>query len=167
MCCFLVPENVINDIIVYYGIQFKLEFKLKKYLKNILFIKNIRIRNIIKYCPDKDEVTNNKIICNSSIARLKDYSLILKLNKKMSANLRKYLFSHLLSDEKLSINSHLLLWKEYLQIEKLKKEFKYKHIKDIIYISSEKDTINEELGEEKTITVIEKDLIRTKFVYQS
>ena len=90
-----------------------------------------------------------------------------KLNKKMSANLRKYLFSHLLSDEKLSINSHLLLWKEYLQIEKLKKEFKYKHIKDIIYISSEKDTINEELGEEKTITVIEKDLIRTKFVYQS
>ena len=62
MCCFLVPENVINNIIVYYGIQFKLEFKLKKYLKNILFIKNIRIRNIIKYCPDKDEVINNKII---------------------------------------------------------------------------------------------------------
>ena len=170
MCCFLVPEKVINEIIVFYGIQFKFEYELKCYLKNIMLIKNIKIRNNIKYCPDKEEITNNKIICISSIAKfyqIKDYSLFLRLNKELYPNLRKNIFLNLLSDEKLSINSHLLLWKEYLKIEKFKKEFKYKDIKELIYISPDKDTINEELGESKNINVIEKDLLRTKFISQN
>ena len=170
MCCFLVPEKVINEIIVYYGIQFKFEYELKCYLKNIMLIKNIRIKNNLRNCPEKDELINNKIICISSVSKfypIKDYVLFLKLDKKLYPNLRKKIILNLLSDEKLSLNSHLRLWKEFLKIDKLKKEFKYKDIKELIYISADKDTINEEIGEAKSINVIGKDLLRTKFVYHN
>ena len=166
MCCFLVPENVINEIIANYGIQFKFEFELKCYLKNIMLINNIKIKNNIKFCLEKEEIIN-KIICISSISKfcpIKDYLKFLKLNKKLYPLLKKNIILNLLSDEKLSIDSHLRLWKEFLQIEKLKKQFKYKDIKELIYISKDKDTINEEIGEEDNINVIENDLLRTNFI---
>ena len=122
--CFLVPEIVINEIINYYGTQFKFEYEIECYLKNIMLINNIRIINNIKYFCEKDEILGNKIICISSISKfcpIKDYISILKLNKKIYPHIRKNIFSNLLSNEKLSIKSHLLLWKEYLQIDKLKK----------------------------------------------
>ena len=170
MCGFLVPEKVINEIINYYGTQFKFEYELKCYLKNIMLINNIRIINNIKDFREKDENISNKIICISSVSEfcpIKDYISFLKLNKKLYPHIRKNIFLNLLSNEKLSINSHLLLWKEYLQIEKLKKEFKYKDIKELIYISPDKGTINEEIGEKKNIIVIENDLLRTNFIDQN
>ena len=170
MCCFLVPEKVINEIINYYGIQFKLEYELKCYLKNIMLIKNIRIKNRLTICFEKDEVINNKIICISSVSKffpIKEYLLFLKLNRKLYPSLKKNIILNLLSDEKISINSHLILWREYLQIDKLKKSFKYKDIKELIYISIEKDTINEELGEKSNINIIENDLLRTIFIDQN
>ena len=167
MCCFLVPEKVINEIIAYYGTQFKFEFELKCYLKNIMIIKNIRIKNYIKFCSEKEEIINNKIIYISSMSifcPIKDYLLFLQLNKKLYPSLRKNILLNLLSNKKLSINSHIKLWKELLQIDKLKKNFKYKDIKELIYISIDKDKINEEIGEENNINVIENDLLRTIFI---
>ena len=167
MCCFLVPENIINEIIIYYGAQFKFEYDLKCYLKNIIIVINGKIRNQIKYCPKKEEYLNNKIICISSISKflpIKDYLLLFKVNKKIYPNLRKQIFINLLSDKNLSIDSHLLLWKEYLQIEKIKKNFKYKDIKELIYISIDKGKINEEIREESSIDTIDKDLKRTAIV---
>ena len=167
MSSFLVPENVINEIIVYYGTQFKLEYHLKCYLKDKILLKNIKIRNQIKYCAEKDEKLYNKIIIISSVAKyfpIKDYPQLLKLDLKLYKNLRKKIFLDLLSDKKLSIESHLLLWKEYLEIDKLKTKFKYKDIKEVIYISLDKEEINEEIREEKNIYTIQKDLQRTKFI---
>ena len=170
MCCFLVPVKIINEIIIYYGIQFKFEYEFKCYLKNIILIKNIRIKNPIEFCHEKDQMINNTIIYISSISKfcpIKDYLLFLQLNKKLYPKIKKNLFSNLLSDEQLSINSHLILLKEYLQIEKLKKKFKYKDIKDLIYISLDKDKIYEEIGEKTNINMIEKELLRTKFINQN
>ena len=167
MSSFLVPENVINEIIVYYGTQFKLEYDLKCYLKDKILLKNIKIRNQIKYCAEKDEKLYNKIIIISSVAKyfpIKDYPQLLKLELKLYKNLRKKIFLDLLSDKKLSIESHLLLWKEYLEVDKLKIKFKYKDIKEVIYISLDKEEINEEIREEKNIYIIQKDLERTKFL---
>ena len=76
------------------------------------------------------------------------------------------MFIDLLLDNNLSIDSHILLWKEYLEIDKLKKKFKYKDIKEVIYISLDKEEINEEIREEKNIMVIQKDLLRTKFLFE-
>ena len=169
MSSFLVPENVINEIIVYYGTQFKLEYDLKCYLKNKILLKNIKIRNQIKYCTEKEEKLYNKIIIISSVAKyfpIKEYLKFLQLNKKLYKNLRKKIFLDLLSEKNLSIESRLLLWKEYLEIDKLKKKFKYKDIKEVIYISLNKEEINEEIREEKTIFIIQKDLQRTKFLYE-
>lgn len=167
MCCFLVPEKIINEIIIYYGAQFKFEYDLKCYLKNKIIVHNTKIRNQIKYCSEKEEPLNKKIICISSVSKfipIKDYSLLLKMSKKTYPNLRKSLILSLLSEENLSIDSHLLLWKEYLQIENIKKKFKYKDIKEVIYISIDKGEINEEIREEKHISVIDKDLLRTAIV---
>ena len=169
MSSFLVPEEVINEIIVYYGTHFKLEYNLKCYLKNKILLKNIIIRNQIKYCVEKDEKLYNKIIIISSVAKyfpIKDYTKFLQLNKKLYQNLRKKIFIDLLLDNNLSIDSHILLWKEYLEIDKLKKKFKYKDIKEVIYISLDKEEINEEIREEKNIMVIQKDLLRTKFLFE-
>ena len=169
MSSFLVPEEVINEIIVYYGTHFKLDYKLKCYLKNKILLKNIIIRNQIKYCVEKDEKLYNKIIIISSVAKyfpIKDYIKFLQLNKKLYQNLRKKIFIDLLLDNNLSIDSHILLWKEYLEIDKLKKKFKYKDIKEVIYISLDKEEINEEIREEKNIMVIQKDLLRTKFLFE-
>ena len=169
MSSFLVPEEVINEIIVYYGTHFKLEYNLKCYLKNKILLKNIIIRNQIKYCVEKDEKLYNKIIIISSVAKyfpIKDYIKFLQLNKKLYQNLRKKIFIDLLLDNNLSIDSHILLWKEYLEIDKLKKKFKYKDIKEVIYISLDKEEINEEIREEKNIMVIQKDLLRTKFLFE-
>ena len=168
MCCFLVSEKVINEIIAHYSIQFKLEYGLKCYLKNKMIIKNMKIRNEIKYCPEKEEKLNNKIIFITSVSKfcpIKNYPLLLRMNRTIYPNLRKSIFLNLLLDNKnLSIKSHLLLWKEYLEIDKLKKKFKYKDIKEVIYISLDKEVINEEIREEKNIHVIQKDLLRTKFL---
>ena len=169
MCSFLVPEEVINNIIVHFGTQFKLEFKLKSYLKNKMILKNIKIKNQVKYCPEKEEKLNNKIIIISSIAKfypISQYPLILKLNKVIYNNLRKSLFLNLLSDKNISIESHLLLWKEYLKIDKLKKKFKYKGTKEVIYISRDKEVINEGIGEEQNLNAIQKDLLRTQFLQE-
>ena len=170
MCCFLVPEKVINDIIIYYGTQFKLEYDIKCYLKNKMIVKNMKVIHHIKFCSDKDEKLNNKIICISSSSTyfpIKELPSLLRLNKNLYKKLRKSIFLRLLSDRNLSINSHLILWKEYLQIEKIKKDFKYKDIKEGIYLSEEKGKINEEIREEKTIYIIEKDLLRTLFLQKN
>ena len=170
MCCFLVPEKVINEIIIYYGAQFKLEYDIKNYLKNKMIVKNMKVIHHIKFCSDKDEKLNNKIICISNLSKyypINELPSLLKLNKKIYQKLRKNIFLKLLSDKNLSINSHLILWKEYLQIEKIKKDFKYKDIKEGIYLSVEKGNINEEIREEKTINIIEKDLLRTSFIQKN
>ena len=167
MCCFLVPELIINEIIIYYSGQFKFEYELKCYLKNKMILKNMKIRNNIKNCPEKEEKLNNKVIILSSVSKfypIKDYVSLLKIDKKLCGNLRKSMFINLLSDPNLSIDSHIKLLKEYLQIKELKKKFKYKDIKEVIYVSLDKEQINEEIREEKNINVIEKDLLRTKFV---
>ncbi len=167
MCCFLVPEIIINEIIIHYGAQFKFEYDLKCFLKNKIIVHNTKIRNQIKNCSDKEEPLNKKIICISSVSKFipkKDYLLLLKMNKKIYPNLRKSIILNLLSEENLSIDSHLLLWKEYLQIEKIKQKFKYKDIKEVIYISIDKGEINEEIREEKNINTINKDLRRTAIV---
>ena len=167
MCCFLVPEKIINEIIIYYGAQFKFEYDLKCFLKNKIIVHNTKIRNQIRYCSEKEEPLNKKIICISSVSKFvprKDLRLLLKMNKKLYPNLRKSIIISLLSEENLSIDSHLLLWKEYLEIENIKKKFKYQDIKEVIYISIDKDEINEEIREEKNINVIDKDLLRTSIV---
>ena len=167
MCCFLVPENVINEIIAHYGAHFKLEYELKCYLKNKMLLKNMKVKNHIKFCPEKEEIFYNKIIYISSTSNFfstKEISQFLQLNKKLYPKLRKQIFLNLLSNKNLSIESHIKLWYEYLEIDKLKKKFKYKDIKEVIYISVEKNQINEEIREENNINVIEKDLLRTIFL---
>ena len=170
MCCFLVPEIVINEIIAYYGGQFKLEYEFKNYLKNKMLLKNMKIRNQIRNCPEKEEILYNKIIFISSVTnffKIKEIPQFLKLNKQLYKTLKKKIFLNLLSDKNLSIDSHLKLWKEYLEIENLKKKFKYKDIKEVIYISVDNNKINEEIREEKNINVIEKDLLRTVFLNEN
>ena len=170
MCCFLVPENIINEIIVYYGAQFKLEYDIKCYLKNKMIVKNMKVIHHIKVCADKDEKLNNKIICISSLSKyypINQLPTLLKLNKKIYEKLRKGIFLTLLSDKNLPINSHIILWKEYLQIEKIKKDFKYKDIKEGISLSAEKGKVNVEIGEEKSVYIIEKDLLRTLFIQKN
>ena len=160
MCSFLVSEEDINNIIVYFVTQFKLELELKCYLKNKMILKKMKIKNEIKYCAEKEEKLNNKIIIISSVSKfypINQYPLILKLNKDIYHNLRKSLFLNLLSDKNLSIKSHLLLWKEYLEIDKLKNKFKYKDIKEVI---------NEEIRKEKNIDIIQNDLLRTQFLQE-
>ena len=132
-----------------------------------MILKNMKIMNEIKYCPEKEEKLNNKIIVISSVSKfypINQYPVLLSLNKEIYPNLRKSLFLNLLSDKNISIESHLLLLKEYLQIDKLKNKFKYKDTKEVIYISFDKEVINEEIREEENINVIEKDLLRTKFL---
>ena len=170
MCCFLVPEGIINEIIIYYGAQFKLEYDIKCYLKNNMTVKNMKVIHHIKFCSDKDEKLNNKIIYISSLSKyypINQLPTLLKLNKTIYQKLRKSIFLALLSDKKLSINSHIILWKEYLQIEKIKKDFNYKDIKEGIYLSDQKGKVNQELGEEKNIYIIEKDLLRTLFLQKN
>ena len=169
MCSFLVPEEVINEIIIHFGTQFKFEFKLKCYLKNKMILKNMKIKNEIKYCPEKEEKLNNKITVISSVSRfypINKYPLLLKLNKDIYPNLRKSLFLNLLSDKNLSIESHILLLKEYLEIDKLKKKYKYKGTKEVLSISHDKQEKNKKIREEKNINVIQKDLLRTQFLQE-
>ena len=54
-----------------------------------------------------------------------------------------------------------------MQIEKIKKDFNYKDIKEGIYLSDQKGKVNQELGEEKNIYIIEKDLLRTLFLQKN
>ena len=170
MYCFIVPEEIINDILNHYEKQFKLEIELKNYLNNKMSLYDRRINNQIKYDSEKDENQNNKIIIISSLSKfyqIKDYPLLFKLNKELYPYLRKNIFLNLLSDKNLSIESHLLLWKVNLEIDKLKKKYIYQDIKKEIYISPDKDEINEKLKDEKYILVISKDLLRTKFVIKN
>ena len=55
MCCFLVPQKIIEEIIIYYGAQFKFELNMKCYLKDKMIVKNMKIKytkklkNILNY----------------------------------------------------------------------------------------------------------------------
>ena len=170
MCCFLVPERVINEIIIYYSTQFKFEYEIKCYLKNKMTVKNMKIIHQIKLCPDKEEKLNNKVICISSVSKffqIKNYPLLLKLNKDVYPKLKKNIFLNLISDKNLSIDSHLLLWREYLKINEIKEKIKYKDTKEKIFISEDKGQITEEIREKKNIDIIEKDVSRTLFVQKN
>ena len=160
MCCFLVPQKTIEEIILYYGAQFKFDNDIKSYLKNKMIAKNMKIKHTKKFCDDKDEKINNKIIIISSLSNF--YSIekipsLFLINKMVYPKLRKNIFLNLLSDKNLKIDSHLKLWKEYLQTDKLKKEINYQNIKKNIVIS--KDNKNK--------FVIEKDVLRTIFIQRN
>ena len=170
MYCFMLPEEVINDILIHYEKQFKLEIDLKNYLNNKMILYNFKIKNQIKFYSEKEKNLNNSIILISSLSKfypIKEYPLLFQLSKELYPNLRKKIFLNLFSDKNLSIDSHLLLWKEYLEIDKLKNKYIYKDIKKEIYISPDKDEISEKIKNEKYILVISKDLLRTKFLIQN
>ena len=160
MCCFLVPQKTIEEIILYYGAQFKFENDIKCYLKNKMIVKNMKIKHTKKFCDDKNEKINNKIIVISSLSNfypIKKYSSLFLINKDIYPKLRKNIFLNLLSDNNLKIESHLKLWKEYLQIEKLKKELNYQNIKEKLKI----------INDDKIEFVIEKDVLRTVFIQKN
>ena len=105
MCCFLVPQKVIENIIIYYGGQFKFEYNIKCYLKNKMTVKNIKVRQMNRYCNDKNEKANNKIIIISSFSKFSPKEKILNLlilNKKIYSKVRKKIFLNILSDKKLT-----------------------------------------------------------------
>ena len=170
MCCFLVPQKIIEEIIVYYGAQLKLEYNIKCYLKNIMTVKNMKIRHIKKYCIEKEEKMINKIIIISSFSKyypIDKYPILFKLNRGIYPKLKKRIFSNLLSDTKLSIDSHIKLWREYLKIDKIKKRINYYDIKESIDYSIQNGHIKEELKEGKNIFLIEKDVLRTLFIQKN
>ena len=170
MCCFLVPPKIIEEIIIYYGAQLKLEYNIKNYLKNIMTVKNMKIKNIKKYCIEKEEKMINKIIIISSLSKyypIKNYPILFKLNKTIYPKLKQNIFSNLLFETKLSIDSHIKLWREYLKIEKIKKNLSYQDIKKSIDYSIENGHIKEELKEGKNIFLIEKDVLRTLFIQKN
>lgn len=170
MCCFLVPQKIIEDIIIYYGSMFKFEYDIKCYLKNKMTVKNMKVKHQKKYCIEKDEKINNKIIIISSLSKfypVEKYHNLLLLNKNMYPKLKKNILLNLLSDKKLSIDSHLKLWREILEIESIKKDFKYQEIKKEINISFDNGDIKNELKQGKNIFLIEKDVIRTLFIQKN
>ena len=171
MCCFLVPQNIIEDIIIYYGGQFKFEYNLKCYLKNKMTVKNMKVRHMKRYCNDKNEKINKKIIIISSFSYyypIDKIQALLKLNKKIYPKLRKKIFLNILSDKKLtSIDSHIKLWKEYLLIDKIKKKLNYQNIKKSIDIIAEHGPKKKESKKEETRYLIEKDVLRTLFIQKN
>ena len=136
MCCFLVPQNVIEDIIIYYGAHFKFDYETKCYLKNIMTVKNMKVMHLRKICSDKVAKLNNKILLVSSVSTfypIENYLILFLTNKKIYPKLKKNIFLNLISDKRFSsIDSHIKLWKEYLQIDKIKKNYVYENIKNDI-----------------------------------
>ncbi len=170
MCCFLVPQKIIEDIIIHYGSLFKFELEIKSYLKNKMTVKNMKVRHQKKYCMDKDEKRYNKIIILSSLSKyypIEKYPVLFTLNNQMYPKLKQNILLNLLSDEKLSIESHLKLLREILKIEKIKKDFNYQEIKKQVNISVDNGDINEEIKQGKNIFLIEKDVVRTLFIQKN
>ena len=167
MCCFLVPQKVIEEIIVYYGEQFKFEYNIKCYLKNKMIVKNMKIRHIKKLCNEKNEKINNKIIIISSFINffpLEKYPSFFKLNKNIYPKLRKNVFLNVLSNKYFtSIDSHIKLWKDYLKIETIKKKLNYQSIKKSIDFSIKKTNKKVDSKDENQL-IIENDVLRTLFV---
>ena len=171
MCCFLVPQKVIEEIIILYGAKFKFELEIKNYLKNKMIVKNMKVRHIKKLCADKDEKLYNKMIIISSFSKfypIEKYQNLLKLNKKIYPQLKKNIFLNLFSDKRYeSIDSHIKLWKEYLQLDKIKKKMNYHDIKNSLQYSIENANLTETLQEGKNIFLIEKDVLRTLFTQKN
>ena len=166
MCCFLVPQKIIEEIIIYYGAQFKFELNMKCYLKDKMIVKNMKIKYTKKSCDDKNEKINNKIIIISSLSNfypIEKYPQLLLLNKEIYSKLRKNIFLNLLNRNHLQIDYHIKLWKKHLQIEQIKKEYNYKNIKKYNFVSDE--NIKKELNEDKFL--IEKDVFRTTFIQKN
>ena len=166
MCCFLVPQKIIEEIIIYYGAQFKFELNMKCYLKDKMIVKNMKIKYTKKSCDDKNEKINNKIIIISSLSNfypIEKYPQLLLLNKEIYSKLRKNIFLNLLNRNNLQIDYHLKLWKKHLQIEQIKKEYNYKNIKKYNFVSDE--NIKKESNEDKFL--IEKDVFRTTFIQKN
>jgi hypothetical protein len=170
MCCFLVPQKIIEDIIIYYGALFKFEYEIKNYLKNKMTVKNMKVRHQKKYCMEKDEKMYNKIIVLSFSAKyypIEKYPLLFTLNNKMYPKLKQNIFLNILSDDKLPIESHLKYLRIILNIDKIKNDFNYPEIKKQVNISVDNGDLKDEIKQGKNIFIIEKDVVRTLFIQKN
>ena len=170
MCAFLLPEFISIDIINHYAKLFSFQNKTISYFYDLLEIKNIR-----NYLTQEKKSENsiikmiqkNKLfIINSTIQYIspKDYINLLHLSKNLSPLIKRGIFKHLLSNEKLSIEKRIKLWGIILKVNENKNLVKYKEIKNILKERLEKGEIYPESQENKNIRTIEVDVFRTPYL---
>ena len=170
MCSFLVPESISVEIINHYSTLFNFNQKTKSYFLNILATKNIK-----NYLYDKSSLENssntenyyNKIFIISSALKYlenKDFINLIHLNKTMFPQIKKNIFKFLLSNEKLSIEKRIELWRIILNIKEKKNLIKYTEIKNIMKDKLEHNLIQQDSEEGKNVYTIQVDLLRTPFI---
>ena len=170
MCSFLVPESISVEIINHYSTLFNFNQKTKSYFLNILATKNIK-----NYLYDKSSLENssntenyyNKIFIISSALKYlehKDFINLIHLNKTMFPQIKKNIFKFLLSNEKLSIEKRIELWRIILNIKEKKNLIKYTEIKNIMKDKLEHNLIRQDSEEGKNVYTIQVDLLRTPFI---
>ena len=172
MCSFLVPEFISIDIIKYYAKIFDFNQKKISYFFNILEVKNIRNSLSQKKTSEssiKKKLQHDKLFIISSTLKYldkKDFLNLLHLNKKMSQLIKNRIFKFLLSNEKLTIEKRVEIWRIILKIEEQKKLINYIEIKKLMIERLEKEEIDKDSQEGRNIYTIEVDLLRTPYISQ-
>ena len=168
MCYFLVSEQSIMDIISYYCEIFDLGIESYYYFKNILSVQFQKqyLKMKQNYDEEKEKygfhMTQTEIIILNTAKFLpKDnYINIFKLNKDTNLKIRKNLLKYQLTRFNIPINERLKIWEILLNIEELKKQYKYSDIKK--QFLEKKNSPNEKDSEMmKTLSIIDLDLGRT------
>ena len=170
MHSFLVPESITIEIINHYAKLFNFNKKTKSYFLNILATRNIK-----NYLYDKSSIENSSseenfydelFIISTALKYLgqKDFINLLHLNKAMFPHIRKSIFKFLLSNEKLSIDNRIKLWRIILKIKEKKNLINYTEIKSIMKEKLEKNLVIQDSDEGKNVYTIQVDLLRTPVI---
>ena len=161
MCSYLVPYVKSIDIINHFNKIFDFRIETFSYLQNLL---DVKCKYIVKSVENNVTVYNNNvsklfILSNASkyFERSK-YIKLLQLSKYFNKRIKNNLFKNILSNYELPINDRIKIWDVILNINLIKNKYNYSEAKNKLLKALEK---NDQLKNEKTMTIIDMDLART------
>ena len=168
MTNFSLQQQLIMDIISYYGEIFELGIETFYYFENILSIKfqknNLKMNSTQEHTKEKYGFFLSKeqlIIINvSEFLPKEDYIKLFLVDKSTYSKIRKYLIKYRLTYLNISIDERIQLWEILLNIREIRKKYDYKSIKkNYMNNSAQKNYY----GQEKNsfLNVIDLDLERT------
>ena len=169
MCSFLVQENIAMEVVSEFGRNFGFNDEVSNFYKLLIEVNLNRnyIHNLKKLSlNDKSSEKKAKICIISNAAKFlpkKSFVNLLILEKSMTKELKNNIFRNQLLNPKLSIDERTKIWGLILNINQIKKEYKYTEIRQKILKSIENNEFPKSSRTFQNIQTIRLDVNRTFF----
>ena len=169
MCSFLVQENIAMEVVSEFGRNFGFNDEVSNFYKLLIEVNLNRnyIHNLKKLSlNDKSSEKKAKICIISNAAKFlpkKSFVNLLILEKSMTKELKSNIFRNQLLNPKLSIDERTKIWGLILNINQIKKEYKYTEIRQKILKSIENNEFPKSSRTFQNIQTIRLDVNRTFF----